>query len=110
MNRSALSRRAALLAPLALGGCSLFEGWFGEKKTPLPGERESIFTVASHGLLVDESPPKVVLPPPVRNAAWPQAGGNPAHYMGHLAARDQLSQAWTAGIGAGGGYRRVILA
>ncbi|MFL5286080.1 MAG: PQQ-binding-like beta-propeller repeat protein [Rhodopila sp.] len=110
MSRPRLSRRAALLAPLALGGCSLFENWFGDKKTPLPGDRESIFTVGSHGLAVDDNPPKIVLPPPVRNAGWPQAGGNPAHYMGHLAASDQLSQAWTADIGAGGGYRRVILA
>src|SRR3954465_9437545 len=105
-----LSRRAALLAPLALGGCSLFENWFGDKKTPLPGDREAIFAVGRHGRVVDDNPPKVVLPPPVRNAGWPQTGGNPAHYMGHLAAADQLSQAWTADIGAGGGYRRVILA
>jgi outer membrane protein assembly factor BamB len=94
---------------LALGGCSLFENWFGEKKTPLPGNREAIFA-AGRGLNVDENAPKVVLPPPVRNAGWPQAGGNPAHLMGHLAANDQLAEAWRADIGQGGGYRRVILA
>jgi outer membrane protein assembly factor BamB len=99
-----------MLAPLALGGCSLFDSWFADKKTPLPGERESIFAGGSSGLVADSSPPKVILPPPVRNAGWPQAGGNPAHSMGHLAASDQLAEAWTADIGAGGGYRRVILA
>lgn len=110
MSRPVLSRRAALFAPLALSGCGLMDDWFSQKKTPLPGERESIFTVGSHGLIVDDNVPKVVLPAPVRNAGWPQAGGNPAHNMGHLAGRDELAEAWSADIGAGGGYRRVILA
>ena len=52
----------------------------------------------------------MVLPPAVSNAAWPQAGGNPAHFMGHLAAGQRLGEAWSADIGAGGGYRRKIMA
>lgn len=108
-----LSRRAALAAPfampLALAGCSLFDDWFGTKKPTLPGKRESILA-PGRGLSVDEGVAKVVLPPAVRNAAWPQAGGNPSHLMGHLAANDHLAQAWRANIGDGGGYRRVILA
>ena len=112
--RPALSRRGfarglALLSPLALGGCGLFDDWFGSSKTPLPGQREPIIP-NRRGLAVDDGVPKVVLPPPVRNAAWPQAGGNPSHLMGHVAAGQRLSQAWTADIGAGGGYRRKILA
>ena len=99
-----------MLAPLALTGCSLWDNWFGDKKTPLPGERESIFSTGSRGLVLDDNPPKVVLPPSVRNAGWPQAGGNPSHYMGHLSAGDQLAEAWRADIGAGGGYRRIIMA
>jgi outer membrane protein assembly factor BamB len=51
-----------------------------------------------------------VLPPAVRNAAWPQAAGNPAHLMGHLSANDRLAQAWRADIGEGGGYRRILMA
>ncbi len=98
-----------MLAPLALGGCGLWDDWFGSKKTPLPGKREPIL-VGRRGLQVDEGVPKVVLPPEVRNAAWPQAGGNPAHFMGHLAAGERLAEAWSADIGAGGGYRRKILA
>jgi outer membrane protein assembly factor BamB len=104
-----LSRRAALLAPLALGGCGLWDDWFGTRKTPLPGKREPI-VVGRRALTVDEGVPKVALPPEVRNAAWPQAGGNPAHFMGHLAAGERLTEAWTAGIGQGGGYRRKVLA
>jgi outer membrane protein assembly factor BamB len=106
---ASITRRGALLAPLALGGCSLFDDWFGTRKIPLTGKREPIL-VGRRTLAVDEGVPKIVLPPEVRNAAWPQAGGNPAHFMGHLAAGERLAEAWTAGIGEGGGYRRKILA
>jgi len=107
LKRRDLARGAALLLGAgALAGCDLF----GTSKTKIPGKREAIM-VEHRGLAVDEGAPlKVVLPTPVANANWPQAGGNPAHLMGHLAARDALSEAWTAGIGAGGGYRRKILA
>jgi outer membrane protein assembly factor BamB len=98
-----------LLAPLAAGGCSLWDDWFGTKKKPLPGKREPILG-GQRTLSVDEGTPKVVLPPEVANAGWPQAGGNPAHFMGHLAAGERLTEAWSASIGAGGGYRRKILA
>jgi outer membrane protein assembly factor BamB len=105
-----LTRRAALLAPLgALAGCGLWDDWFGTKKTPLPGKREAI-AAAPGTLQVDQGVAKIVLPPPVRNAAWPQAGGNPSHLMGHLAAGDRLTQAWSSSIGDGGGYRQKILA
>jgi outer membrane protein assembly factor BamB len=105
----ALARRTALLAPLALTGCSLFDDWFGDKKALLPGKRENVIA-DRRGLVVDEGAPKVVLPPAVRNANWPQAGGNPAHLMGHLEANDHLAEAWKVDIGAGGGYRRIIMA
>ncbi|HET8997116.1 MAG TPA: PQQ-binding-like beta-propeller repeat protein [Acetobacteraceae bacterium] len=104
-----VARRGVLLAPLALSGCGLWNHWFGENKKPIPGKREPVLT-ASHGLRVEANPPKVVLPPPVRNAAWPQAGGNPAHLMGHLEARAELAEAWRVGIGEGGGYRQALLA
>jgi outer membrane protein assembly factor BamB len=107
--RGDIARRTALLAPLALGGCGLWDSWFGDKKTPLPGKREPVQT-SRQGLTVDDGVAKVVLPPEVSNAGWPQAGGNPAHYMGHLATGTQLAEAWSADIGAGGGYRRKILA
>jgi len=100
---------ASLAAPLALAGCSLFDDWFGNKKAGLPGKRETIFA-PGRGLNVDQNAPKVVLPPAVRNTGWPQAGGNPAHLMGHLTANDHLAEAWRVEIGEGGGYRRVILA
>ncbi len=108
-NKNRLSRRAALLAPMALGGCGLFDDWFGTRKTPLPGKREPIIG-GRRALQVDEAVAKVVLPPEVRNSAWPQAGGNPVHFMGHLSAGERLQEAWRSDIGAGGGYRRKIMA
>ena len=105
-----LARRAALLAPLALTGCGLWDRWFSEsQKPPIPGKREAVLP-PGRPLLATPSAPKVGLPGPVRNAAWPQAGGNPAHNMGHLAANADLAQAWSVRIGEGGGYRRKILA
>ncbi len=104
-----LSRRAALFAPLALTGCGLWDDWFGTKKTPLPGKREPIMA-ERRDLTVAESGGKVVLPQAVRNAGWPQPGGNPAHMMGHLQANEALTEIWRSDIGAGGGYRRKILA
>jgi outer membrane protein assembly factor BamB len=110
---TALGRRAALALalPLGLAGCGLFDDWFGDNKPTLKGKREAIAT-ARRGMQVDETAAgrQIVLPPPVENAAWPQAGGNPAHLMGHLQVGDQLREAWSAKIGAGGGYRRKILA
>ena len=106
---TALGRRAALLAPLALAGCETIEGWFSSKKDPLPGAREAIGGT-QRGFNPDESAPKVTLPPQTRTASWAQAGGNAQHVMGHLAANDSLKPAWTANLGEGGGTRRKLLA
>ncbi len=105
-----LARRSALFGSAALlGGCSLYDDYFGPIKPKLAGTREAV-RGSSRALTVDpKTAPKVVLPAPVRNAAWPQPGGNPAHAMGHLQARDGLDRAWSADIGEGGGYRRKIL-
>ena len=103
-----LARRSALLAPLALTGCGLWDNWFGTKKIPLPGQREPLLQ-GQRALSVNEGVGRVTLPPAVRNAGWPQSGGNPAHMMGHLHANEVLTEAWRADIGTGGGYRRKIL-
>ncbi len=93
-----LRRRSVLLLPVALGGCGLWDHWFGEEKTPMPGTRITVMS-PHRGLEVDAKSARVVLPPPVANANWPQAGGNPAHAMGHLQVGDTLAAAWHADIG-----------
>lgn len=104
-----LPRRGVLLLPAVLGGCGIFDDWFGDTKKALPGTRLTVMNVR-HGLEVDAIGVRVVLPPPVANPAWPQAGGKPSHAMGHLQLRDTLDIAWRADIGEGGGYRAKITA
>jgi outer membrane protein assembly factor BamB len=104
-----LGRRAALALPLALGGCGLWDEWFGDNKTPLPGKRLDVMA-ASNGLAIDDKDAHIELPPPTANAGWPQAGGNPSHDMGHLQVGDALAVAWQSDIGEGGGYRAKITA
>ncbi|CAH2601536.1 Outer membrane protein assembly factor BamB [Rhodovastum atsumiense] len=105
-----LPRRAALLMSVGLlGGCSMFDDLFSDTKPKLPGERISVMN-PRRGLEIDPRAGQVTLPPPLANADWPQAGGTPAHAMGHLQAGERLATAWRAGIGEGGGYRRKITA
>ena len=99
-----------MLLPLAATGCSVFDDWFGDKKTPLPGKRQSVMPVA-RGLQVDNPASRAVtVPAPVANAEWLQAGGAAGHAMGNLAAGNNLAAGWTASIGTGGGYRRKLTA
>jgi outer membrane protein assembly factor BamB len=103
--------RTLLLAfALLVSGCS--SGWFGESEDPpLPGERVPVMLLerevtADPGLA---SLP-IQLPPPERNAAWPQSGGLPTHALHHLAANDDLQLAWRTSIGAGSAGSGQLLA
>jgi outer membrane protein assembly factor BamB len=103
MNRRAF---AALLLALGPAACD----WFKDKKTPLPGERIPVLGIGG-GV---EPDPKlaatpVSLPPPAVNSDWPEAGGNPAHVMGHPALPENLTRAWDASIGDGSSrYTKVM--
>ena len=104
-----ISRRAALAAPLAVGGCSFLDNIFSDSKVPLEGRREAV-TVTRRGLVVDPADTRVVtVPPAVDVAAWTQPGGGPAHLVGHIAMAG-FNPAWRSSIGEGGGYRRKITA
>lgn len=106
-----LTTSLAALLLLALGGCGAGT-WLGETEAPpLPGERKSVLLIED----AVEADPRlaqlaIALPPPVRNADWPQAGGEPDHAMGHLEAAEVIELAWRTGIGAGSGGGSVILA
>lgn len=105
-----LSRRAALLAlPLGLGGCSLFDNWFGDTKEPLGGKREPVLG-SRGGLEIDTADRRTVsVPAPAAVPAWPQSGGTPTHVVGNIAVTG-LQPAWREGIGEGGGYRAKLTA
>ena len=106
--KGSLTRRGAMLLPLAAAGCQTLDNWFGQKKTPLPGQRTDVLTV-KRGLTVDNPPARAVtLPPQSVNAAWAQTGAGPTHAPGNLALGRGFAQAWSAHIGAGSAYRRKI--
>jgi outer membrane protein assembly factor BamB len=105
-------RHFALAALLGLAACSSDDTWFGAADDPpLPGERISVMLLERE-LSADPSLADlpIELPPPRRNDAWPQSGGDPTHAMHHLAAGDQLSIAWRAGIGTGSPGEGQLLA
>lgn len=107
-------RKVLLAAPLlatVLTGCDTVGDWFGSaKEPPLPGTRISVLTTGSR-LVVDEQVASVAvaLPAAVTNAAWPQAGGNADHAMGHVTLADSPRQVWSSSIGSGTGSNRVLL-
>lgn len=107
-----LGRRAALLGATGLlGGCSLFDDWFGESKKPLAGNRISVLA-AERDIVPDRglANTPIALPAPVAFPAWPVPGGNAQHAVGHVALGTSLSEAWRSGIGEGSAYRRRITA
>jgi outer membrane protein assembly factor BamB len=96
-----LGRRSALLMPLALGGCGMFDWLTDDAKPPIHGNREPILSPA-RGLQIDAAL-AIDLPPVVTNAAWAQPDNGPSHVGGNFAGG--LTRAWRADIGAGGDYR-----
>ena len=101
-----LTRRAAVLMPLALGGCSWFDWLTDEQKKPIPGNRIPVLA-AARGMRIDSIEP-VVLPPVETNPAWLQYGGLVSHVGGNLAGG--LTRAWSSNIGRGGDYRTRLTA
>lgn len=90
----------ALALAIAVSGC---DTWFGEQEgAPLPGERMPVLlherALSADPQLADS---EILLPKPLVNQAWPQAGGYPNHAMHHLAARDDVQRLWKADVGTG---------
>ncbi len=109
--RARAARFAAAALALALAGCG--SGFLGETDDtpPLPGER--IAVLAPEGALAPDpeiAGLPVVLPPPVRNADWPQPGGGAAGAVPHPALAAGASEAWSVDIGAGSGSDATLLA
>ena len=93
---------AVLAASLLLAGC---DTWFGETEgPPLPGQRISVL-VYEGGLEPDPqlAGQPVSLGSPVRNSAWPQAGGGPLHAIGHAEGPSTIGRAaWHVDAGTPG--------
>jgi outer membrane protein assembly factor BamB len=95
-------RHWALIIVLSftVAGC---DTWFGaDEKPPLPGQRVPVL-VHQRDLAADAAPgaQPIVLPEPISNTDWPQAGGYPHHAMRHLRANVSGSPQWRVSVGAG---------
>ncbi len=95
------STSLALIAAAALlTGCGIINK--KPKSTPTIGDRVSVL-VSEVDIEVDpetaSSP--MVLPTATANPEWAQSGGNPAHFLEHVALRAAVGQAWSAAIGNG---------
>lgn len=96
------SRAVALCAVLlALPACSSI--FTDEDGAPLTGERlPALGARGEEGADPALAAVAVDLPEPWTNQFWPQAGGYPAHAMGHLALGANLKEVWSASIGKAG--------
>lgn len=85
-------------ALLGLAACTFVE----EGDIPLEGKR---IPVLLHERSVNADPSlagaEILLPAPVANRDWPQAGGYPNHAMHHLSLADAPQRVWKTNIGAG---------
>jgi len=79
---------------------SLFEGT--PKKSKLRGERISVMA-SDEALRIDDTLKgvDVVLPPPYKNAEWPEPGGYASNAMYHLEASGPLRRIWDQDAGKG---------
>ena len=98
---------AASAAALLLSGCAVTDevaSWFSSsgKMSKLRGVRIPVMAL-DENLKVDPelAATAVVLPPPYRNADWPQPGGYSSNAMYHLAAPGRLREVWRAQAGKG---------
>ena len=105
--RIKLSLAVAIAACTLLSGCDTYRAvadWFdlGTKKTKIQGERISI--IASDAQLSSDAQlaaTKMDLPPPRKNASWPEPGGTPDNVIGNLMADGPLEEIWSADAGKG---------
>lgn len=98
----------AILA-LAVSGCSKW--WGGDDKAKLPGERISVL---AHERTLNPDPgtkgAEILLPPPLPNEDWPQAGGFANHAMHHIKVGAVLKEAWKSSVGTSANDSRRIVA
>ncbi len=93
---------AAVLGVTLLGACSTIERWMEEEEEPLVGKRIAILD-DQRSLVADAelNDHQILLPAPSANPEWPQPGGYPNHAMHHILVPENLSRAWSTGIGEG---------
>ncbi len=83
----------------------------GRDEPPLPGERISVLTleekfVADPTLSISD----IIIPLPIRNKDWPQAGGTPSHVMQNVYLPETIERVWGVSIGKGNSLSRKLTA
>lgn len=83
----------------------------GRDEPPLPGERISVLTleekfVADPTLSISD----IIIPLPIRNKDWPQAGGTPSHVMQNIYLPEAIKRVWGVSIGKGNSLSRKLTA
>ena len=105
--------RLTLAAALAgsLGACSVFKG-DGPETTPTVGKREPILSRIENTTEVDPSLASVpvILPAPMPDSEWAQAGGSASKSYGHPALAANPTRAWTTSIAGASQQRRLAAA
>jgi outer membrane protein assembly factor BamB len=107
MKSRIVSVAVLLVTANLLAGCETYRAvadFFdvGTKKTKIQGERISI--IATEGQLSSDpqlAASKMDLPPPKKNAEWPQPGGAADNVIGNLMADGPLEQVWSVAAGKG---------
>ncbi|MFP6712479.1 MAG: PQQ-binding-like beta-propeller repeat protein [Rhodospirillales bacterium] len=112
MSQIMKNSRLLMMLVIALGvltGCDTFLGT--KEAKPLPGKRISILT-QQRSIEPDASAlgHKIVLPAPVPNEDWPQAGGYANHAMHHMRVGKALQERWNISIGQGSSDEERLMA
>ncbi|HVL77689.1 MAG TPA: PQQ-binding-like beta-propeller repeat protein [Sphingomicrobium sp.] len=105
MLKSFSTRVAVLMIALAAtSACGVIRK--APPKTPVLGERVAVLTTESE-VEVDPATAALpmVLPAPVANVEWAQAGGNAAKSVGHVELGSSLGRAFSVSIGQGSSVR-----
>lgn len=100
----------AIALGLALGGCGATKSKV--KTTPTLGQRVPILSRIEAGTKIDSGlgAISVVLPPPVANTDWPQAGGSASKASGHLAIGEKPQRLWSASVAGSSPQQRLAAA
>jgi outer membrane protein assembly factor BamB len=92
---------AIALLTSSCAATDMVSGWFqGTTKSKLRGERISVMSI-DETLRIDDTLKgvPVKLPPPYKNAEWPEPGGYASNAMYHLEAPGPLQQVWAQDAG-----------
>jgi outer membrane protein assembly factor BamB len=112
MNRHSPFRRISV--PVLLGLAVALAGCGGKKgpTTPTVGNRIPILSRVESGTKVDESlnQVSVVVPAPVQNPDWPQAGNTPGKAYGNLALADAPQRVWSVSVAGTTNRQRLAAA